>query len=311
MNPAPGQLESLIRAAEEALNELDAPLDFVRWGASRFSEHGLVFGHGTDNAVDEALALVLHALHLEPGVSDEVLHAKLTGSEKRTVVDLLKRRIESRKPAAYLTGEAWFAGMRFYVDERVLVPRSPIAEWIDRGFQPWLDPESVEHVLDLATGSGCIAIACAASFPTARVDASDISEDALAVAAINVRAHGLESRVQLLRSNGFESLHTGYDLIVSNPPYVPRASYNALPDEYRHEPELGLVAGEDGLAVVNEILRAAPDHLNPNGLLVVEVGEAASALTGKYPELPFIWLELTQGGEHVFALTREQLLALS
>lgn len=311
MNSAPGQLEALARAAEEALTELDAPLDFVRWGASRFSEHGLVFGHGTDNAVDEALALVLHALHLEPGVPDEVLRAKLTGTEKRAVVDLLKRRIESRKPAAYLTGEAWFSGMRFYVDERVLVPRSPIAEWIDRGFEPWLDPERVAQVLDLATGSGCIAIACAASFPTARVDASDISEDALAVAAINVRAHGLESRVRLLRSNGFEALPTGYDLIVSNPPYVPRASYDTLPDEYRHEPELGLVAGEDGLAVVDEILRSAPDHLRPNGLLVVEVGEAAPALTGKYPKLPFTWLDLTQGGEHVFALTREQLLALS
>lgn len=299
--------ESLERAVAEALQELDSPLDFVRWGASRFNESGLAFGHGTDNAVDEALGLVLHALHLEPGVPDDVLRAKLTRAEKIAVTDLLRRRIESRLPAAYLTRAAWFAGMRFYVDERVLVPRSPIAEWIERGFEPWLDPQRVRRILDLATGSGCIAIACAAAFPNARVDASDVSEDALAVAAINVQEHGLESRVRLRHSRVFDALPETYDLIVSNPPYVRRETYAALPREYRYEPEQGLVAGEDGLAVVEEILRQAYEHLTPGGLLVVEVGESAPALVEKHPRLPFTWLDMARGGDHVFALTREQL----
>ena len=297
------------RAVAEALEELDTPLDYIRWGASRFNEFGLVFGHGTDNAVDEALCLVLHALHLAPGVPDEVLRARLTRAEKVAVTELLRRRIETRKPAAYLTREAWFAGLRFYVDERVLVPRSPLAEWIERGFEPWLDPNRVQRVLDLATGSGCIAIACAAAFPEAQVDASDISGDALAVAALNVRDHGLESRVQLHHSKGFDALPEAYDLIVSNPPYVSLASYETLPREYRYEPEQGLVAGADGLAVVDEILRDARDHLTPGGLLVVEVGESAPALVEKYPHLPFTWLDMTRGGDHVFALTREQLPA--
>lgn len=303
----PTRAELLDRAAADALQELDSPVDFVRWGASRFAEFGLVFGHGSDNAVDEALGLVLHALHLEPGVPEEVFDASLTRAEKAAVVGLLRRRIETRKPAAYLTGVAWFAGMRFYVDERVLVPRSPIAEWIERGFEPWLDPERVRRVLDLGTGSGCIAIACAAAFPQATVDASDISADALEVAARNVRDHGLESRVRLHRCNGFDTLTQSYDLIVSNPPYVPQASYDVLPEEYRHEPKLGLIAGEDGLAIIDDILRKAPAHLNPEGLLVVEAGEAAPALTEKYPRLPFVWLDMTRGGDHVFALVREQL----
>lgn len=307
VNAKPGQAALPDRAVTEALNELQSPVDFVRWGASRFCEFGLVFGHGSDNAVDEALGLVLHALHLEPGVPEEVLHARLTRAEKAAVVDLLRRRIETRKPAAYLTGEAWFAGIRFAIDERVLVPRSPLAESIERGFEPWLDPDRVRRVLDIGTGSGCIAIACAYAFPDAQIDASDISADALEVAARNVRDHDLERRVHLHRAGGFGTLTQAYDLIVSNPPYVPRASYEALPEEYRHEPELGLVAGEDGLEVVDEILRGAPERLAPGGLLVVEVGEAASALSEKYPRLPFTWLDFTRGGDHVFALTREQI----
>ena len=305
--PSPSQAHSLDQAAAAAVEELDSPLDFVRWGASRFSEAGLAFGHGTDNAVDEALALVLHALHLEPGLPEEVLRGKLTRAEKQAVVDLLRRRLETRKPAAYLTGEAWFAGMRFHVDGRVLVPRSPIAEWIERAFEPFLDPSGVRRALDLGTGSGCIAVALAAAFPEAVVDASDVSADALSVAEKNVRYHGLEARVRMHHSDLFDALSGTYDLIVSNPPYVPQASYETLPEEYRHEPALGLAAGADGLAIVDRILQRAAGRLNAGGVLVVEVGEAAPALIEKYPKLAFTWLDMTRGGDQVFLLEKEQL----
>lgn len=304
MKPASTSLDEYMARAVE---ELHSPLDFVRWGASRFKEFGLFFGHGTDNAVDEALSLVLHGLHLEPGVPEEVLTATLTRAEKEAVAALLGRRIESRKPAAYLTGEAWFAGLKFHVDERVVIPRSPIAEWIERGFEPLLDPEKVTRVLDLGTGSGCIAIACAVAFPCARVDATDVSEPALEVARVNVEAHGLEERVRLIPSDGFAAVEDDYDLIVSNPPYVPEASYRRLPEEYRHEPASGLAAGPEGLDVIDRIIEGAPKFLEPAGVLVVEVGEAREALERKYPRLPFLWLDFERGGDDVFALTRSQL----
>jgi ribosomal protein L3 glutamine methyltransferase len=282
--------------------------DFIRWGTSRLRAAGAVSAHGADDPVDEALALVCHALHLARPMPREFHGARLTAGERARVADLIERRVRDRRPTAYLTGEAWFAGLRFAIDERVLVPRSPIAELIEAGFEPWIDSGRIERVLDLCTGSGCIGIACAAWLPDATVDATDISSDALAVAAENVRLHGLEDRVRLLQSDLFEALEgERYDLIVSNPPYVPRAEFESLPPEFGHEPALGLVAGDDGLDVVRRLLAAAPAHLRPGGLLVVEVGTAAPALLDQRPDLPFAWPTFERGGEGVFILTAEQL----
>ncbi len=299
--------ESLDEAAARAVNELTSPEDFVRWGARRFSDYGLHFGHGTDNAVDEARWLVLHALRLPPDSSAKLTELKLSRRQKQQITEIIKRRISTRMPAAYLTGEAWFAGLKFHLDQRVLVPRSPIAEWIERGFEPFLDPEQVSRILDLGTGSGCIAVACAFAFPQAQVDASDLSSAALEVARINLQAHGLEKRIKLIQSDGFDALSGEYDLIVSNPPYVPEASFRALPEEYGHEPQGGLVAGPEGLDVIAKIIRDGPGFLSDKGLLVVEVGEAREALESRYPRLPFLWLEMTRGGDDVFALTKKEL----
>ncbi len=282
--------------------------DFIRLGVSLFNRAGLHFGHGTDNALDEAVWLVLHALHLPPDFPAEYFDSRLTPEEKEAVLTLFRRRIEERIPAPYLTGTTWFAGLEFHVDERVLIPRSPIAELIEQRFTPWIEPERVNRVLDLCTGGGCIAVATALAFPEAAVDASDLSTAALEVAEINVRRYGLEERVELIRSDLFENLEgRGYDIIVSNPPYVDGAEMAALPAEYRHEPELALAAGEDGLDVVRSILAEAAHHLNPGGILVVEVGSSAQALEKSFPEIPFLWLEFERGGEGVFLLTREQL----
>lgn len=294
--------------AEDTGADLRTIRDHVRWGASRFAAAGLHYGHGTDNPFDESLSLVLHALHLPHGLPDPYFDCALTPAERSAVVALLSRRVDERVPAPYLTGEAWFAGLPFYVDSRVLVPRSPMAELIEQGFEPWIDSTGVGSVLDLCTGSGCIAIACAEAFPEAGVDAVDLSPDALEVARINIARHQLEGRVHAIESNLYAALPgRRYDLIVSNPPYVPIASMEVLPDEYRHEPELGLVAGHDGLDLMPELLRGALDHLNPGGLLVVEVGEAEEALVERYPEVPFTWLEFERGGEGVFLLTEAQL----
>lgn len=283
--------------------QLQSIADFVRWGASCFNEAGLFFGHGTDNAVDESLFLVLHALHLKPGLPSELMHGRLTDSEKHAVVALLRRRIEERLPAPYLTHEAWFGGMPFYVDERVLVPRSPIAELIEKQFTPWLDAEEVESVLDLCTGSGCIAIACAMAFPWAMVDGADISRDALEVARINVERYDLEERLELVQSDLFAGLEgRRYDLIVSNPPYVDAEDLASMPDEFRHEPELGLASGDDGLGITVRILAQASDFLTENGLLVVEVGNSAGALVERFSEVPFVWPEFERGGHGVFVI---------
>lgn len=297
--------------------------DFVRFGASRFNEAGLCFGHGTDNAVDEALALVLHALHLpaHPPLPSELFHTRLTPAERRDVRALLRRRIEERVPAAYLTSEAWFAGCRFEVDRRVLVPRSPLAELVEGGFHPWLDGGRVRRILDLGTGSGCIAAACALAFPEARVDAVDASPGAVEVARRNVVRLGLEGRVRVVESDLFEGLGPRpaslseqepdgwtdrlYDLIVSNPPYVPDEEMAGLAPEFRVEPAAALAGGPDGLDVVGRIVEEAPVWLASEGVLVVEVGASQTvraALEARFPSLPFVWLEPARGGEGVFLL---------
>jgi ribosomal protein L3 glutamine methyltransferase len=290
------------------MKSLTTVRDFIRWGASRFGEAGLVFGHGTDNAIDESAALVMHALHLGRDLPEDYLYAVLNETEREQVIHLIESRVSTRKPAAYLTHEAWFAGLPFYVDERVLVPRSPIAELIANRFTPWVVPERISRVLDLCTGSGCIAIACAYAFPDARVLATDISADALAVARENINRHGITHRVQLLESSVFERIgERRFDLIVSNPPYVSHEEVQQLPDEFHHEPVLGLSAGEDGLDVVVQILKNASRHLRDNGILVVEVGCSQQALVGQYPDIPFLWLDFKHGGEGVFLLEQTQL----
>lgn len=286
--------------------------DFIRWGASRMNEAGLHFGHGADNAIDEAAALTLHALHLPPDLHTEYLQASLIPDEKQAILHLLERRLTERKPAAYLTQRAWFMGLPFYVDERVLVPRSPLAELIERHFAPWLtDSRKVEHILDLGAGSGCIGVACAYAFPDARVDLADISADALDVARRNVADHGLEEQVEVIQSDLFSALKgRRYDIIISNPPYVALEELEALPAEYHHEPRLGLAAGVAGLDVVMEILRQAADFLKRDGLLIVEVGNAQYALCETFPDVPFTWLEFERGGQGVFLLNAAQLRRL-
>ena len=299
---------SSLELENEAVEALVSLADFVRWGASRFNEAGLSYGHGTDNAVDEALFLVLHALNLRPGLAQELMTARLTPSERRDVARLLLRRLNERLPAPYLTHEAWFAGLDFYVDPRVLVPRSPIAELIEQRFAPWLEETAVARVLDLCTGSGCIAIACAYAFADADVDAVDISPDALAVAAINIERHGLGQRVSAIASDVFSALAgRRYDLIVSNPPYVDARDMAALPEEFRHEPALGLAAGVAGLDIVLRILAQAPDFLTDQGVLVVEVGNSAAALVARFPQVPFEWPAFERGGHGVFVLTADAL----
>jgi ribosomal protein L3 glutamine methyltransferase len=287
--------------------ELTTIRDLIRWGASRFNAAGLSFGHGTDNALDEANVLVCHALHLPLRFPDHYLASRLTGSEREAIARLFETRIDSRKPAAYLTHEAWFAGLPFYVDERVLVPRSPLAEWIERGFAPWLEADAVDRVLDLCTGSGCIAIACAAHFDNAEVDAVDVSAAALEVARQNVERHELEDWVHLFESDLFEALPTEqYQLIISNPPYVSASEMQTLAEEYRHEPEIGLLAEQEGLAVVARILARAADYLTDDGILVVEVGNSEELLAECFPDVPFVWLEFERGGQGVFLLEAAQ-----
>jgi ribosomal protein L3 glutamine methyltransferase len=276
-------------------------------GARRLTRARVFFGHGTDNARDESAALVWHALELPTPTARIYARATSLGQQQRAR-ELITRRIRERSPAVYLTGETWFAGLRFRTDPRALIPRSPLAELIERGYAPWIDPGRVRRVLDIGTGGGCIAIATAKRLARARVDAVDISAAALTLAAENVRHHRLRSRVRLLESDYFSALKgERYDIIVSNPPYVGARELRSLPAEYRHEPRLALAAGPDGLDAVRAILKDAGRHLNPGGILIVEVGNTERAVRAAFATLPFTWLTFERGGGGVFVLRAEQL----
>lgn len=282
--------------------------DILRRGEREFIKAKLFFGHGTDNPWDEAVYLALHVLKLPYDADRSLLKRKLTPAEIDQILELYAKRIAQKIPAAYLVQEAWFAGLSFYVDQRVLIPRSPTAELIMQKFQPWIAKKRVDRILDLCTGSGCIAIACAMVFPCAVVDAIDIDKDALDVATINVKRHKVQKRVRLIRSDLFAAVESEkYDVIISNPPYVDAEDMTNLPIEYRHEPELALAAGQDGLVIIDRILHEAKKHLTPHGLLILEFGANISSLMKKYPHVPFIWPEFTNGGDGVLLLSAEDL----
>jgi ribosomal protein L3 glutamine methyltransferase len=290
-------------------HELASIIDFIRYGASRFSAAGLTFGHSHDNPIDEATHLVLASLHLPPDIPPAYGAGRLTTEERERVLALIERRVTERLPVAYLVGETWFAGLKFKSDRRALVPRSPIAELIESGFVPWLDHRQVERALDLCTGSGCIGIAMAEYNPDWQVDIVDISDDALSLARENIVFQHVEGRVEAIKSDLFNGLKgRRYDLIVSNPPYVTEDEYAALPGEYSHEPKLGLTSGEDGLDICVRMLHEAPDYLTDDGLLIVEVGESEHALAALLPEVPFVWIEFKVGAMGVFALERRDLV---
>jgi ribosomal protein L3 glutamine methyltransferase len=291
--------------------ELETVRDWLRYAVSEFNGAGLFFGHGTANAYDEAAYLILHSLHLPLDRLEPFLDAKVTHTERESLQDVLSRRVNERVPAPYLTHEAWLGEHRFYVDERVLIPRSYIAELLREDLTPWVpDPTRIQTVLDLCTGSGCLAILLAHHFPNSDVDAADISSDALAVALRNVTDHGLQGRVNLIRSDLFSNItEKRYDLIVSNPPYVTSVAMEELPPEYQHEPKLALAGGDDGLDAVRVILADAADFLTPEGLLVVEVGQNRAAAEAAFPRLPFTWLATPSSDDSVFLLGRSELLA--
>ncbi|WP_110687839.1 50S ribosomal protein L3 N(5)-glutamine methyltransferase [Salinicola aestuarinus] len=301
-------MPSSLALSDDALaTDLISIRDCLRWSTSEFHAHRLHFGHGTDSAWDESVALVLGALHLPWDVDPAVLDARLLASERQRIVGLVRQRVESRLPLPYLLGESFFAGFPFEVDERVLIPRSPIAELIEQGFAPWFEMPPA-RVLDLCTGSGCIGIATALYLPTAEVDLVDLSVDALDVAKANIVRHDVGRRVRAVASDLFDGVAgQRYDLIVSNPPYVDARDLSAMPAEYRHEPDLALGAGRDGLDIVRRILREARTYLNDGGVLIVEVGNSQRHLEAAFPEVEFLWLEFERGGEGVFALSAEAL----
>lgn len=293
-----------------SINEqLNTTGDFVRFAASQFNKADLYFGHGTNNAWDEAIALTMFALSLPENLFEKIFSCNLTSDEKITVLSLFEKRIVEGVPAAYLTNQAVFANLPFYVDQRVLVPRSPIGELIENKFAHLInDTRSPSRILDLCTGSGCIAIACAYAFPEAEIDAVDLSVDALNVANINIENHGLSEQVIPIHSDVFSGVEGQvYDLIVTNPPYVDQDDVDSLPDEYLHEPEMGLGCGDDGLDIVRKILSESANHLSENGILICEVGNSQIHVTSVYPEVPFKWLTFERGGHGVFMLTKAQL----
>jgi len=295
---------------EEAASTFQTVRDLMRFAVSRFNEAELTYGHGTQNAYDEAAYLILSALNLPIQQLEPYLDARLLPGEVADVLALIRRRAEERVPVAYLTNEAWQGEFNFYVDERVLVPRSFIYELLGEPMAPWIEhPELVHRALDLCTGSGCLAIQMAHHYPDADIDAVDISLDALEVASINIQNYGLEDRIQLIHSDLVEGLEEPYDLIISNPPYVDADSVAALPAEYLHEPELALGSGQDGLDATHVILQNAARLLNPQGVLLVEIGHNRDVLEAAYPSLPFVWMETQSGDGFVFLLTREDLVA--
>jgi len=290
-------------------NELSTMTDFMRWGAGQFVNAKLSYSHGMSSPLDESVYLVLRCLNLPIDTPDVYWQSNLTNVEKQTVISTLLKRIEDRIPAAYIINEGWFAGLQFYVDERVLVPRSPIAELVEEQFIPWVNPDEVESVLDLCTGSGCIGIACAYAFPMAEIDLADISKDALDVAKINIDLHDAVQRISLIESDLFDNLSKKqYDIIVSNPPYVDAEDIAGMSDEFQHEPELGLSSGNDGLECTRQILKQAADYLSDEGILVLEVGNSQFALAEEFPDLPFHWVDFERGGDGVFILTKSQLV---
>ncbi len=293
----------------EASASLKTVRDCLRFAVSRFSEAELFFGHGSENAYDEAAYLILHTLHLPLDCLDPFLDARLTQSELFEVLDIIERRVEQRIPAAYLTNEAWLGELSFYVDERVIVPRSFIAELLREQLAPWVaDPEHIGSVLDMCTGSGCLAILAAHAFPNAHVDAADLSADALDVAQYNISDYALEDRITLVESDLFAKLRgRRYDIIISNPPYVDAESVAALPQEYKHEPQQALGSGTDGLDATRAILKNAAKHLTDKGILVVEIGHNRDALEAAFPDLPFTWLDVSAGDEFVFLLHKNDL----
>ncbi len=292
----------------EATARFETVIDFLRFGLSEANTTALYYGHGTDNAWDDILALVLGSLSLPHDINPMLLHAKVSPDEKEHLTKQLERRLLTHVPVPYLTNQAHFFDLSFYVDERVLIPRSPIAECLTTQFSPWIEPNQVHRILDLGTGSGCIAIACCYAFPDALVDAVDVSREALDVAQMNRVQHGVEEQLHLLQSDCFDALpHAAYDLIISNPPYVGADEMESLPKEYQHEPELALFAEKNGLAVVEKMLLSASKYLSEHGILVMEVGNSEAALMAAYPDVPFTWLEFEIGGTGVFLLTAQQL----
>lgn len=297
-----------LKKYSEAFQEMSSIRDVFRLMLTMMSESDLFYGHGTDNLWDDALALVFDTLQLPHEEQQVLLDAKLTKSEKNLLAENVKKRIEERLPTPYITNKAWFAGLPFYIDERVIVPRSPFAELIETEFSPWIDIDNVTRVLDLCTGSACIAIAAGYHMPDVMVDAVDICDDALAVAKINLKKYQVEDQVSLIQSNLFDALDgETYDIIISNPPYVDNEDMDNLPEEFKCEPVLALASGHDGLDATTIILQQAKNHLNDNGILVVEVGNSQEALMAKYPQAPFMWLDFARGGEGVFLLTKQQL----
>ena len=283
--------------------------DWLRFSVSRLEQSGVFFGHGTDNAYDESVWLVMSALHLPLDTLDNFLDARITRDEAKHLAHLIERRVTERVPTAYLLREAWLKGFKFYVDERVIVPRSFIAELLEDGLAPWIEyPEMVESAADICTGSGCLGVLLAHAFPNATVDVVDISPDAIAVANINIKNYGLEDQITAVQSDMFSGLKgKKYDLIISNPPYVDAPAMSALPQEYRNEPQIALGSGDAGLDHTHILLKEAKRYLNDDGILVVEIGHNRDALLDAYPELPFTWLDVESGNEFVFLLTKEQL----
>ncbi|PCI67746.1 MAG: 50S ribosomal protein L3 N(5)-glutamine methyltransferase [Gammaproteobacteria bacterium] len=293
----------------EAQNDLNTIFDFIRWTFSCFEKANLFYGHGTDNAYDEATTLIFDTLSLPNDTPDSLLNSKLVTSEKKLLCERVGKRINDKTPVAYLTNKSFFCGSEYYVDKRVLIPRSPIGELIENHFEPWVEYQQVQSILDLCTGSGCIAIACAQYFPDAIVDAGDISSDCIDVAEINRERLDIDN-VAFYESDLFKNIpKKKYDIIVSNPPYVDEEDFDEIPTEFLAEPKLGLTSGKDGLLLTKEILKQASEYLNDGGILIVEVGNSAISLEQQFPEIPFTWLEFERGGLGVFLLTKEQLLA--